>query len=63
MNNRRQPDQDARLLSHALVALGVGYLVAKEKGLAGFIVGAMLGTAAHAALDAPVAQLLSDLGA
>lgn len=63
MNGRRQPDQNVRLVSHALVGLGVGYLVAKEKGLAGFLVGAVLSTVAHEALDAPVAQLLSDLSA
>jgi hypothetical protein len=62
MNGYRQPDQSARLISHALVGLGVGYLGAKEKGFAGFIVGVVVGTAAHEVLDAPVAQLLADFG-
>jgi RsiW-degrading membrane proteinase PrsW (M82 family) len=63
MNGHRQPDQSARLLAHALVGIGVGYFLGKQKGLPGFITGLIVSTAVHEAMDAPVAQVLSDLGA
>jgi hypothetical protein len=63
MNGRRQPDQNARLLSHALVGIAVGYLIGKEKGLPGFITGLIVSTVVHEAIDAPVAQIFSDFGA
>lgn len=63
MNPQRQPDPIARWVSHVIVALGVGYFVGRRTGLAGFVVSAVVSTAAHEYLDAPVAQLLSDAGA
>jgi hypothetical protein len=63
MNPRPQPDPIVRWVSHAIVALGVGYFIGRRTGLAGFVISAVVSTAAHEYLDAPVAQLLSDAGA
>lgn len=62
MNPQRQPDPAARWISHAIVGLGIGYVVGKRTGMAGFLISAIVSTAAHEYLDAPVAQLLSDAG-
>jgi hypothetical protein len=63
MNPKRQPDPAARWLSHAIVGLGIGYIVGKQTGSVGFVVTAAASIVAHEYLDAPVAQLLSDAGA
>lgn len=60
--DRRRPDKDVRLLSHVIVGFGAGYVIGKRTGVLGFIVAALLSTAAHEVLDAPVAMLLADLG-
>jgi len=59
-NNR--PDGEARLVSHLVVGCAAGALLGKRSGLAGFLVVALLTAMAHEALDAPVAQVLSEFG-
>jgi hypothetical protein len=60
---RRQPDPAARWISHAIVGLAVGYAFGKKAGPGAFWVTAIISALAHEAADAPVAQVLSDLGA
>jgi hypothetical protein len=63
MSSRQpQPDPATRLLSHAIVGLLTGAAVGQKRGVGGFVLIAVLGAAAHEALDAPLAQLLTDLG-
>jgi CBS-domain-containing membrane protein len=59
----RRPDALARWAGHALVGVAVTYVAGKAfKAAAPAIVLAVLAMAAHAKLDAPVSQALSDLG-
>lgn len=58
----RQPKRETRWLSHVLVGALVGCMTTQVKGL-GFVGGVILAAGAHEALDAPVANLLTDLGA
>jgi hypothetical protein len=58
---RPRPTKTDRLISHVAVGLAAGALVGTKKGLGGFIVGALVGAGAHAALDAPTAQLVADV--
>ena len=62
MSPLRQPDPVARWLSHAIVGLGIGYIVGRQTGTVGFVVTAAASAITHEYLDAPVAQLLSDAG-
>jgi hypothetical protein len=59
---RRQPDRTARLVSHLLVGIAVGAVMCNRKGGQAFLVGGLLGAAAHELLDAPVAGIVSELG-
>lgn len=58
---RRQPDPGTRLVSHAIVGLAAGAITGRRSGLVGFLITAVIAAASHEALDAPVAQLLTDL--
>jgi uncharacterized membrane protein len=60
MANR--PDFATRLVSHALVSVGVGYLIADTWGTVPGLVAAMVAAVAHEELDAPLAQLLANGG-
>jgi len=62
MAQRVQPDQPARFLSHVVVGLTVGTLVAMKAGIGAVLATACLTATAHEALDAPLAGALSDLG-
>lgn len=59
--NTNQPSRDDRLISHAVVALASGAVVGSQKGLAGFVGGAVVGVLVHEAFDAPLADLIADL--
>jgi hypothetical protein len=64
MMPKKQPDQLATLLGHAVVGIGVAY-VAGRLVKAAIVPAIMVGAIAvlvHAALDQPVAQGLSELG-
>lgn len=62
MSSRRRPDPVARWVSHALVGAAAGLLVAQKSGPIGGMVSALIAIAAHEELDAPMADLLTDLG-
>jgi len=62
MAQKAQPDQSARWVSHVVVGLTVGTLVARKAGIGAILATACLTAAAHEALDAPLAGALSDLG-
>lgn len=62
MQPQGQPDPLARWVSHALVGLGVGYILGRRGGTTGFLLMAAVGAIAHEILDAPVARKLSDAG-
>jgi hypothetical protein len=57
-----RPDPAARLLSHALVSIAVGYLIADTWGAVPGLAAAVVAAVAHEELDAPLAQLLADGG-
>ncbi len=63
MSNKKRPDPQTRFASHLLVGFVAGSVAGKDSGPGAFLVAALLSAFAHAALDAPVAQLLTDLGA
>jgi hypothetical protein len=56
-----RPTQTDRWIAHAGVGLIAGGLVATKKGLAGFVVGALVGMGAHYVFDQPAAQLVADI--
>jgi hypothetical protein len=56
----RQPDPIARLLSHALVG-AIAVFLFKKAGGGTAATAALFSIIAHEALDAPVAQALTDL--
>lgn len=61
-SKQRKPDPAARWTSHLVVGLAVGAAVGKKTNVAGSIVFALAAVIAHEALDAPVAEFLSELG-
>jgi hypothetical protein len=63
MSNGRRPTPQTRFASHLLVGAAAGSLAGKESGPVAFVVTAIISALAHEALDAPVAQILTDLGA
>lgn len=63
MRRGGQPDARARLVSHLLVGLAVGAVVGTRKGADSFLISGLVGVVAHELLDAPVAAIVSDLGA
>jgi hypothetical protein len=62
MNRQRQPDPTARLLAHALVGLGVGFIVGQMSGPVPAVLSALVAIAAHEELDAPLADMLTEIG-
>lgn len=57
------PTKATRTVAHVAVGGLAAVLAAKAgKGLAGAVLGALLGIAAHEMLDAPVAQLMTNMG-
>jgi hypothetical protein len=56
-----QPNETDRAISHALVALAGGAVGASRNGLPGFVIGAVVTTAAHVVLDAPLADVVADV--
>ena len=62
MNHSRKPSPQTRLLSHVLVGLAAGAVISRETAANTFPIAAVLSALAHEALDAPVAQALSNLG-
>lgn len=56
------PDLSARWLSHLLVGFSAVAVVARKDGLAGFLVAALLTDVVHEALDAPLANVLTEVG-
>jgi hypothetical protein len=62
MSNNKRPDPQTRLASHLLVGLVVGSIAGKDSGSGAFVITAVLSALAHEALDAPIAQLLTELG-
>ena len=61
MGNRCQPNSTDRFVSHLIVGLAVGLLVARKTGPSGIVVGALLAIGAHEMLDAPVAVVVADI--
>ncbi|HTW06974.1 MAG TPA: hypothetical protein VME46_05675 [Acidimicrobiales bacterium] len=55
------PSPADRLVSHVLVGLAVGLLVASKTGIVGFLLAGLLAAAAHALLDAPLARLIAPM--
>lgn len=62
MKRKRRPDPETRLVSHLLVGCIAGAATGKRSGFGGFLAAALLAAFAHEALDAPVAQILTDVG-
>jgi len=62
MAQRREPDALAHFLAHALVGGLAAYLFGRGRGSTEALAIGVIGIAAHAALDTPVAQGLSNLG-
>jgi F0F1-type ATP synthase assembly protein I len=61
MSNRHPPNSTDRFVSHIIVGLAVGLLVARKAGASGVVVGALLAMGAHEMFDAPVADLVADI--
>jgi hypothetical protein len=61
MNNQSRPNSTDRIISHLIVGLAVGLLVARKAGASGLVFGALLAMGAHEALDAPMAVLVADV--
>lgn len=60
---KKQPDDLAKFLGHAVVGLGAMWLAGKlTKAAVPAIVIGVVGIILHAELDAPVAQAFSELG-
>jgi hypothetical protein len=58
-----RPTNGTRTIAHLAVGGLVALLVAKAgKGPGGAVLGAILGMAAHEMLDAPAAQLMTNIG-
>lgn len=62
MKRKRQPDPETRFVSHLLVGCAAGAATGKRSGFGWFVAAALVAALAHEALDAPVAQVLTDLG-
>jgi hypothetical protein len=62
MSGNRRPDPAARLLSHMIVGATAGAIVGKRTGPGGALLSALVAVVAHEQLDAPVADILADLG-
>lgn len=62
MPPQRDPDEASRLIAHVLVGAAGAYAF-RRAGATGGIVGAILGIVVHEAFDAPVALVLSEVGA
>jgi hypothetical protein len=62
MSRRRRPDPVTRLFSHALVGAVVGLVVGQKSGPMGGAASALIAIAVHEELDAPVADVLTELG-
>jgi hypothetical protein len=62
MNPRRQPDPVARFLSHAIVGAAAGWVVGQKSGPGTAILAALAAVAAHEEFDAPLADVLTELG-
>jgi hypothetical protein len=62
MPPQREPDEASRLIAHLLVGATAAYAF-RRAGAAGGIVGAFIGILVHEAFDAPLTQVLSELGA
>jgi len=60
-NPQNQPDGEDRIISHVLVALVVGLLVGRKRGIQGFLIGAVAGAVGHELLDAPIANLVAEI--
>lgn len=58
----REPDQPARLVGHAVVALALMQLASRKATLAASLGLAAAGVLAHHVLDEPVAKALSRAG-
>jgi hypothetical protein len=63
MSNRKRPTPQTRLLSHVIVGLFAGAVISHNTKASFFPIAAILCACAHEALDAPVAQVLTDLDA
>jgi uncharacterized membrane protein len=59
--SNRVPTPVDRTVSHVAVGLAVGVLAGSKTGVAGFFVAGLVGAVAHAAFDAPLAQVVADL--
>ncbi len=62
MNGKRRPDPAARLLSHALVGVAAGLIVGQRSGPGAAALSALIAIAAHQQLDAPMADIVAELG-
>jgi hypothetical protein len=62
MTPEQTPDPLARLLAHAVVGIGVGYLLSKRAGGLSVFLGSAITIIAHEKLDAPLAQIFSENG-
>lgn len=60
--NRSNPDLAARWTSHLIVGFAAGAAVRKKATPAEALISAVVAAVAHELLDAPVADLLSELG-
>jgi hypothetical protein len=59
---KMRPSNADRILGHIIVAAVVAFVGSKVKGVPGAITGAVIGVIAHEELDAPLAQVIAELG-
>jgi hypothetical protein len=57
-----QPTNNTRTAAHLLVGAAVAILAARALGKNAWLVSAVIGMAAHEALDAPVAKVMAEAG-
>jgi hypothetical protein len=63
MRPRKNPTPETRFLSHLIVGCSAGAVVGQKSGPGPAVTAALLSACAHAVLDAPLAQVLTDMGA
>jgi len=61
VSNRRLPNSTDRIVSHVIVGIAAGLLVARKAGASGVLVGALVAVGAHEMLDAPVADFIAEV--
>jgi hypothetical protein len=59
----KKPTPETRFLSHFIVGCAAGAAVGQKSGPGPAVAAALVSACAHAMLDAPLAQVLTDMGA